>query len=83
MKYFGLSETKLFYYNGIFKKNELKSAERTPIPLYTRTPLYQDLTRGHVSIFGHTVFIVHFKIYRTYDLTLTLFNILKVVIFRP
>ena len=34
MKLFGLSETKLFHFHGIFKKNEIKSAKRTPTPLY-------------------------------------------------
>ena len=33
MKYFGLDETKLFHFHGIFKKNEIKSAKRTPTPL--------------------------------------------------
>ena len=30
MKKFGLSETKLFHFHGIFKKNEIQSAMRTP-----------------------------------------------------
>ena len=30
MKKIGLSETKLFHFHGIFKKNEIKSAMRTP-----------------------------------------------------
>ena len=29
MKLFGLSETKLFHFHGIFNKNEIKSAKRT------------------------------------------------------
>ena len=29
-----LSETKLFYFHGIFKKDEMKSEKRTPVPLY-------------------------------------------------
>ena len=35
---FGFSETKLFHFHGIFKKNEIKSAKRTPIPFYIRNP---------------------------------------------
>ena len=27
---FGLTETKLFHFHGIFKKNEIKSEKRTP-----------------------------------------------------
>ena len=34
MKQFGLNETKLFHFHGIFRKNEMKSAKRTPIHLY-------------------------------------------------
>ena len=30
----GPNETKIFHFHGIFKKNEIKSAKRTPIPLY-------------------------------------------------
>ena len=30
MKSFGLNETKLFHFHGIFKKKEIKSAKRTP-----------------------------------------------------
>ena len=30
MKLFGISETKLFHFHGIFKINEIKSAKRTP-----------------------------------------------------
>ena len=30
MKWFGLSEAKLFHFHGIFKINEMKSAKRTP-----------------------------------------------------
>ena len=33
MKQFGLSETKLFHFHGIFKGNEIKSARQTSIPL--------------------------------------------------
>ena len=47
MKLFGLSETKLFHVHGIFKKNEIKSAKRTPTALYILTLfpeiLYQPL----------------------------------------
>ena len=39
MKYFGLSETKLFHFHGIFKKNEIKSAKWTP-HLYTYEPTF-------------------------------------------
>ena len=42
MKYFGLSETKfetkLFHFHGIFRANEIKSAKRTPTPLYLYIP---------------------------------------------
>ena len=31
MKKFGLTETKLFQFHGIFKMNETNSAKRTPI----------------------------------------------------
>ena len=34
MKSFCLSETKLFHFLGIFKKNEINSAKRPPKPLY-------------------------------------------------
>ena len=34
MKYFGLTETKLLHFHGIFKINEIKSAKRAPTPLY-------------------------------------------------
>ena len=34
MKQFGLTETKLFHFHGKFKINEIKSAKRTPTPLY-------------------------------------------------
>ena len=43
MKQFGLSESKLFYFHGIFKKKlERKSAKRTP-HLYTNKPLSRNL----------------------------------------
>ena len=32
-------ETKLFHFHGIFMKNEIKSAKRTPTHLYIRTPI--------------------------------------------
>ena len=45
VKEFGLSKTKLFHFetnlfnfHGIFKKLDIKSAKRTPILLYIRTP---------------------------------------------
>ena len=34
IKYFGLTETKLFLFHGILKINEIKSAKRTPTSLY-------------------------------------------------
>ena len=34
MKLFGLSETKLFHFHGIFKRNGRKSVKQTPTPLY-------------------------------------------------
>ena len=34
MKYFGLNETKLFHFHGIFKQNEIKRAKRTHTPLF-------------------------------------------------
>ena len=37
IKYFGLSETKIFHFHRILKKNEIKSAKRTPTPLFTWT----------------------------------------------
>ena len=39
MKYFGLNETKLFHFHGIFKKNEIKSAKRNPDPFIHMNPL--------------------------------------------
>ena len=42
MKYFGLRKTKLFHFHGIFKKNEIKSAKRTPTqPNYTYEPPFR------------------------------------------
>ena len=38
---FGLSETKLFHFHGIFKINETKSVKRTPTP-YTYGPHFQE-----------------------------------------
>ena len=38
-KEFGLTETKLFHFHGIFKINEIKLAKRTPTPLYLWTPI--------------------------------------------
>ena len=35
---FSLSETKLFHFHGIFNKNEIKSAKRTPTLFYIWTP---------------------------------------------
>ena len=40
MKQFGLSETKLFHFHGIFKKNEIKS-QSEPQHLYTYEPPFQ------------------------------------------
>ena len=34
MNEFGFSETKLFHFHGIFQKNEIELAKRTPTPLY-------------------------------------------------
>ena len=34
IKLFGLTETKLFHFHGIFRKGEIKSAKRTPSPSY-------------------------------------------------
>ena len=34
MKLFGLNETKLFHFHGIFKKNEIKSVTLTPTSIY-------------------------------------------------
>ena len=38
MKLFGLSETKLFYFHGIFKKNKIKSKKQTPYEPLFRNP---------------------------------------------
>ena len=40
MESFGLSETKLFHFHGIYKQNEMKSAKKTPY-LYTYEPPFQ------------------------------------------
>ena len=34
MKQYGLTETTLFHFHGIFNINEIKSAKRTPTRLY-------------------------------------------------
>ena len=38
MKYFGLTETKLFHFHGKYKKNEIKSAKRTPSSTHLNPP---------------------------------------------
>ena len=38
MKWFGLSETKLFHFHGIFKTNEIKSAKGTPSSTHLNPP---------------------------------------------
>ena len=39
IKLFGLSETKLFHFHGIFKKNKIKSAKLTPHTFMHMNPL--------------------------------------------
>ena len=43
VKLFGLSETKLFHFHGIFKTNEIQSTKRTPTSLYIWTPFLETL----------------------------------------
>ena len=45
MNQFGLSETKLFRSHGIFKKNEIKSATRTPHPCAYEPPFQKSWIR--------------------------------------
>ena len=42
MKSFGLSETKLFHFHGMFKKNEIKSAKHPPPPTHTHTFIHMN-----------------------------------------
>ena len=45
MRKFGLSETKLFHFHGILKKNLIKSAKQTPTPLYIWNPFQKSWIR--------------------------------------
>ena len=51
-KKFGLSETKLFHFHGIFRENDIKSAKRTPTHRHIYEPRFQNswIRPCHLSI---------------------------------
>ena len=51
-----ISETKLFHFHGIFKKNEIKSAKRIPHTFINTNPISRNpgFAPGTSPINGHT-----------------------------
>ena len=57
MKLFGLNETKLFYFHGMFKKNEIKSANPTLLYIWNPFPEMLDPPCNWDGSFEHTQYM--------------------------